>query len=267
MFDYNSLPYEIIDAHIHPAIMVENSDISLFSFTNPPEKLVATLKRAGISKAAGSVVRRFPEPPTWDDIHQLNLAALEMRRQFPDFYIPGIHVHPDFPELSLEELKKHKEKGGVLVGELVYYMMGFQYSHPNFPELLHSARDLGMVVNFHPSKNMALNRIVTESAPGLVTVIAHLDGYGLYEDFIELMMKNECVCADLSAYGADRPGMLRDAVKRVGSERILYGTDFPGTTNGEMQSKYTAYVLSEALSDADTENILSLNAKRLLQLA
>ena len=78
MFDYTSLPYEIIDAHIHPAIMVENSEFTQFSFTTPPEKLVSTLKRAGISRAAGSVVRRFTETPSWADIHQLNLAALEM---------------------------------------------------------------------------------------------------------------------------------------------------------------------------------------------
>ena len=121
MLEYCDLPYEIIDAHIHPAIMVEKSDISLFNFTNPPEQLVSTLRRAGISRAAGSVVRRFTEPPQWEDIHQLNLAALEMQRCFPDFYIPGIHIHPDFPEQSLAELESMWEDASLGMGKGIVF--------------------------------------------------------------------------------------------------------------------------------------------------
>lgn len=254
----------VFDFHLHPGYDFHENQTD-------PAWFAETLKARGITGCAGSFINRaiYKRPVEEFEalVPELNRKAWEFCNLYPDFFVPGIHIHPDFPEVSLREMKKHKEKGGILIGELVYYMMGFSYSHPDFPELLREAEKLDMVVSFHPSKNMALNRIVTESAPGLVTVIAHLDGYGLYEDTLALMKENECVFADLSAYGADRPGMLRDAVKRVGSERILYGTDFPGTTNGEMQSKYTAYVLSEALSETDTENILFRNAKRLLHLA
>ena len=60
--------------------------------------------------------------------------------------------------------------------------------------------------------------------------------------------------------------MLRDAVSRVGSERILFGTDFPGADPETKMEKYVSYVLSEGLSTEDTENILYENARRLLRL-
>lgn len=254
----------VFDFHLHPGYDFHDN-------VTDPEWFVRPLKERGITGCAGSYVNRAMYKRPVEEFElllpELNQKAWDFHDAYPDFFVPGIHIHPDFPEISVEEMKKHKEKGGILVGEMVYYMMGFQYSHPNLPELLQTARDLGLVVNFHPSKNMALNRVVTSAAPGLVTVIAHLDGYGLYEDFLELMTENEWVYTDLSAYGASRPGMLRDAVRRLGSERILYGTDFPGSQNGEMQTQYVNYVLSEGLSEEDSENILFRNAKRLLKLS
>ena len=262
MFDYNSLPYEIIDAHIHPAIMVEKSDISLFSFTNPPEKLVATLKRAGISKAAGSVVRRFPEPPTWDDIHQLNLAALEMRRQFPDFYIPGIHVHPDFPEESLAELetmnKQHQVK---LLGELVAYIMGYpDYTVPQLDDVWALARDLGMVVNLH-LHNLGEAATILQRFPDLKLIIAHPTSETKeYNARLELISRYPNAALDISGSGPNSWNMLRHAIKVAGCEKIIFGTDFPLRNPG----MYVAGVLFEDLSETERHAIFGGNFARML---
>lgn len=262
MFDYNSLPYEIIDAHIHPAIMVENSDISLFSFTNPPEKLVATLKRAGISKAAGSVVRRFPEPPTWDDIHQLNLAALEMRRQFPDFYIPGIHVHPDFPEESLAELetmnKQHQVK---LLGELVAYIMGYpDYTVPQLDDVWALARDLGMVVNLH-LHNLGEAATILQRFPDLKLIIAHPTSETKeYNARLELISRYPNAALDISGSGPNSWNMLRHAIKVAGCEKIIFGTDFPLRNPG----MYVAGVLFEDLTETERHAIFGGNFTRML---
>ncbi len=262
MFDYNSLPYEIIDAHIHPAIMVEKSDISLFNFTCPPEKLVATLKRAGISKAAGSVVRRFSEPPTWDDIHQLNLAALEMRRQFPDFYIPGIHVHPDFPEESLAELetmnKQHQVK---LLGELVAYIMGYpDYTVPQLDDVWALAKELGMVVNLH-LHNLGEAATILQRFPDLKLIIAHpTSEMKEYNARLELISRYPNAALDISGSGPNSWNMLRHAIKVAGCEKIIFGTDFPLRNPG----MYVAGVLFEELSETERHAIFGGNFARML---
>ena len=262
MFDYNSLPYEIIDAHIHPAIMVEKSDISLFNFTNPPEKLVATLRRAGISKAAGSVVRRFPEPPTWNDIHQLNLAALEMRRQFPDFYIPGIHVHPDFPEESLAELetmnKQHQVK---LLGELVAYIMGYpDYTVPQLDDVWALAKELGMVVNLH-LHNLGEAATILQRFPDLKLIIAHPTSETKeYNARLELISRYPNAALDISGSGPNSWNMLRHAINTAGYEKIIFGTDFPLRNPG----MYVAGVLFEELSETERHAIFGGNFARML---
>ncbi len=254
---------KIFDFHLHPGYDFHQNNTD-------PVRFVEILKKNGICGCAGSFInldayKKPAEEFSWR-LPELNEKVWAFQRQFSDFFVPGVHIHPDFVDLSCRELERHKEKGGVLVGEIVYYMMGFQYDHPNLPEILSYARDLGMVVNLHPSKKMELNRHILRQVPGMKMVLAHLDGYGLYEDFISLMKENENVYVDLSAYGASRPGMLRDAVARVGSERILYGTDFPGSDEEGCQQKYIQYVLSEKLSAKDTENIFYFNAKELLKL-
>ena len=253
----------IFDFHLHPGYDFHENDTD-------PARFAALLKTSGVTACAGSFVnldmyKKPVEEYAWR-IPDLNRKAWAFHDAYPDFFVPGVQIHPDFPEISCRELEAHAKRGGVLVGEIVYYMMGFQYPHPKLPEIMACARDLGMVVNFHPSKRMEYNLGLVRAVPDCTWVVAHLGGYGIYEDCIALMRENEHVYADISAYGPDFPGMLRDAVNRVGSERILFGTDFPGSRPEGMEEKYLKYVLSEGLSETDTENILYENARRLLRL-
>ena len=65
---------------------------------------------------------------------------------------------------------------------------------------------------------------------------------------------------DISGTGLFRYGLLASSVKTVGSERILFGTDYP-ICNPRM---YVQAVLGEHVTDKEKENILYGNAKRLL---
>ncbi|MBR2616147.1 MAG: amidohydrolase family protein [Clostridia bacterium] len=253
----------IFDFHLHPGYDFHGNDTDREAF-------IAALKKDGLCGAAGSFInldmyKKPVEEYGWR-IPELNRKAWEWHEAYPDFFVPGIHVHPDHLAVSGEEMEKHKARGGVLVGEIVYYMMGFRYDHPKALELFAIARDLGLTVNLHPSRNMETNRALIRNLPGLRIVLAHLGGYGLYEAFLEEMRRNERICADFSAFAPERPGMLRDAVNRVGSERILYGTDYPALRGEGLQKQYVDYVLSEHLSPEATENILARNAERLLGL-
>lgn len=42
------------------------------------------------------------------------------------------------------------------------------------------------------------------------------------------MKKYDNVFLDISAHGCDEEGTVRYAIDKVGADRILYGTDYPG---------------------------------------
>lgn len=255
--------HEIIDAHIHPSIEIDGSDFSAFNFKNPPEILVNTLKRAGITRAAGSVIRRFREAkPQWEEIHQLNLAALEMQRRFPDFYIPGIHVYPDHIRQSLDEIETmHREYGVKLIGELVAYLMGYSaYNTPEFNDIWSLARDLEMVVNLHLN-NLEEAADILKNFPDLKLIIAHpTSSVPEYNARLELVSRYPNAALDISGSGPNTWNMLKHGIKTAGRDKLIFGTDFPLRNPG----MYVAGVCFEEISEEERRAIFAGNFKRLL---
>ena len=251
---------KIFDFHLHPHYDFHNISIS-------DEDFVATLQKSGVCGFAGSVIREGysnrPVEEYAELIPRLNAEAFEIYEKFPKTYVPGIHIHPDHPELSCRQVEYYARKGVKLVGELVHYLMGWSgQDRPELIEILQVASDNKMVLSFHPSRNTEAMETLIRALPHMDIVVAHLDGYGLYDWSVEMMKKYKNVYFDISAHGAEREGMLRDTVNAVGAERILYGTDFPGYTS----EKFINYVLSEKISDSDREAIFCKNAERLLRI-
>ena len=132
---------KIFDFHLHPGYDFHDNDTD-------PAHFVAILKADGICGCAGSFInrdmnRRPAAEFAWR-LPQLNRQVWEFQSTCPGFFVPGIHIPPDFPELSCKEMEAHKAKGGILLGELVSYMMDYRYDHPNLPELLRYAQSLGL---------------------------------------------------------------------------------------------------------------------------
>ena len=75
----------------------------------------------------------------------------------------------------------------------------------------------------------------------------------------QLAQKHENMFLDLSGSGLFRMGMLRRGVDVMGSERILFGTDYP-ICNPAMN---VAGVLFEDLSEVERQNILYRNFLKL----
>lgn len=260
MTDFSSLNYEIIDAHIHPGTAIEGTDISSFKFSTPPEKLIATLKRAGITQAAGSVVRRFAAKPQWEELHQLNLAALELYRQYPDFYIPGIHIHPDYVQQSLAEVEEMNRCGVKLIGELVAYMMGYDsYCVPALNDVWSLIQELDMTVSIHCVLDDAANLL--KNFPDLKLIIAHpTSSNPEYNARLELVAKYPNAALDISGSGPNTWNMLRHGINKAGVNKLIFGTDFPLRNPG----MYVAGVCFEDLTDAERQAIFADNFKRLL---
>ena len=129
----------IIDFHTHPFLTSEQNILMYkdsFDFTT--ENFKEVLEGCGITKFCGSVVnpKTKEKENRWEAVLHNNNTAYELRKIYKGAYIPGIHVHPDFIEESKKEIKRAKENGIRLIGELVPYLDGWDYSHSGIHPIL-----------------------------------------------------------------------------------------------------------------------------------
>ncbi len=252
---------EIIDFHIHPFYNGDSNVCFYDNTVNSSEDIKADLQRAGISRCCGSVIKRM-EVKSFEDIRALNDEAIMLRDKMDDFYIPGIHIHPDFVRESLAELERMKNKGIKLVGELVPYMMGWQdYYDENMDRLYGAIDELNMVVSLHTINEETIDEAVARFSH-ITFVAAHPGDKAQFLRHIERIKKYKNYYLDLSGTGIFRYGLIAYGVKEVGSERLLFGTDYPICN----PSMYVNAVLFEKLSEQDYDNIFADNARRILEL-
>ena len=254
---------EIIDFHTHPGYDFHRFEHGV---DITPTLFREDLLKNGISCAYGSVISseitRVPLEGQEQVMRELNRRALALRGELDGFYLPGIHVHPAFVRASCEEIEWAWAQGVRLIGELVPYMTGWKaYACPGMIEIARLAAEKDMAMSIHPSWPEDMSRLAAE-VPHLKLVVAHLSGYGQFEAHLEIMRRYENVCFDYSAHGADRDGTLRTTMDRVGRERVLFGTDYPGAgPAGDL-----AAVFHEDLTDGELEALLNGNARRLLNM-
>lgn len=246
---------KIIDFHTHPFINKETNtcfyDIN-FDFKDG-------LKASGITMCCGSVIVKTSDI---NKIKELNKAAYKLSLDYDGFYIPGIHIHPDYVEESIAELKKYNSLGVKLVGELVPYYNGWSkyYSYSLIP-IYEEIDRLNLVVSVHTQEEESLEKAVAEFK-NINFVAAHPRDKVDYDNHIKRALKYDNYYIDLSGTGLFRYGMLENMVNKIGSEKILFGTDFP-ICNPLM---YVKAVEFENISNSDKENIFYKNAERLLSL-
>lgn len=257
---------EIIDFHIHPFIETRNNICVHKSLCGMGvENTKEVLSGLGISKFCGSVLRpgEVEGETPWDKVRICNDEALALRDRYQGMYIPGIHIHPDYPEESISEMRRMAGLGVKLIGELVPSYFGWKnYASEELSVLLDEAERLGMVVNLHTQGNTEMDEMVSRH-PNLTVVAAHPGEYDMLMRHVERAKRSENYYIDLSGTGITRYGAIRRLADTVGADRLLFGTDFP-TCNPAMWAG--ALLHDRLLTDGEKEKILSLNAKRILGL-
>lgn len=255
------MAFEIIDFHTHPFVNSCENFCFYEGCVNSEEDFLSDLTGACIGRFAGSVIDR--DHRDIEGIVKANRTAIALREKYGEKYIPGIHIHPDYMDVSEREIAFAEKNGVKLVGELVPYHYGWKYDHPAFPEIMEILDGKNMVVSIHSNDSDLghLEKLAADN-PDKNFVFAHPGDIPRVKGHIEIMKRLENVYLDLSGTGLFRFGMLKHLVSSVGAERILFGTDYP-ICNPKM---YVEAVLFEKISDREKELILSGNAKRLLKL-
>lgn len=219
---------EIIDCHIHPAVS-KDTDVSWFIPMGDAAIQFEALRRAGISRACGAPVLSMT-PASFAPIRALNDGALALRDRFPDFYVPGIHIHPRFPHESCAEIARCCGGEGVRwIGELVGYLMGYgeEYATPDALAVFAEAERHRAVVNLHCG-DLDVLETLCRARPGLRVVLAHPGSdRKTVKARTALVARLPNLHLDISGSGIDRYGILRLAIDTAGKDKLLFGTDFP----------------------------------------
>ncbi len=253
----NGIDYEIFDAHIHPF----NDPADNFAWYGAPsskEEFFDELRRAGISRSAGDVIRRGDG----SDFAPVREANAESMAVGVEGFLPGIQIHPAFPEESCREVEEAHRRGARLIGELVPYLAGWErYCDPGCRVAFALAGELGMVLSIHPTTDEDMAQLL-KTFPNLKVLIAHPGDREEYLSKLALMNEFSNAYLDLSGTGLFRYNMLRYGIGRAGMDRFLFGSDFP-ICNAAMN---IGAVLNEKLTEAERVAVFSGNFRRLFAI-
>lgn len=258
--------FTVVDFHTHPFMTPEQNvccypECYSMSAADTRERLTAL----GYSAICGSVlsVKRTGADTRWKDVQALNDAALSLREQYGDFYVPGFHVHPAFVEESCREIRRMSREGVRLIGELVPYWHGWDdYADARLSAVLDVAEEHGMVVSIHTMNDDSMDAMVA-AHPRLTVVAAHPGEKPTFDRHLKRMDRSKNYYLDISGTGLFRHGLLRHGIAAHGAERFLYGSDYP-ICNPAMFLGGVA--LDETLTREEKRLILAGNASRLLGL-
>ena len=255
------MSFKIIDFHCHPFLCDDERIGGYVNLVNlSTEEFFNHMSFCGVSICSGSVIGK--KTNRFEDLHNFNLHALKLREKYPDRYIPGFHIHPDFVEESIKEVDFAIENGVKLIGELVPYHHGWQdYSSTGFMKILDYINSKKLIVSMHIGEVAEIEQL--EKAIALYKdttfVLAH-PGYGeRIEKHIEILQKYPNAYLDLSGSGIDLFGTVKKLTESTDYKKILFGSDFPVTTPGA----WISAVMGENITDDAKRHILGINAERI----
>jgi hypothetical protein len=251
----------IFDAHLHiPSDNGENFQWNLVT-RNMPE-FVAYLDKCGVRRGviSSSWSNKAKGP---DDYRNGNREVAKYVDRYKGRFRGSCVITPFRVDEALREIEHcHSQLGFVWLGEFCNYMTGYKYDTPEWTEVMKLATKLNLVVQIHA--NTREMEYLAENFPDATIVFPHLGGSR--DDIfarIEIVAKHKNAHIDLSGSGIERVGILEKAVKEIGADRVLYGSDF--TINEP--SAVIARVKNAFLTADEREQILFRNVERLLARA
>jgi uncharacterized protein len=188
-------------------------------------------------------------------------------------------VHPR-ARASLAKLKQYRAVGIDAIKFHCYIQEIETDDHPAAVATAVRASELGMPVFIDASygstkmyryDNLRLAAAVLDEVANTPVVILHSGGARAME---AMLLAESCpnVFLDMSfsvPYYLDSPvgEQLAFAYKRVGAERVLYGSDFPYVSFEDSLSKTEAFLRRGNFSPSETEQIFGSTSQRLFQWA
>jgi len=251
----------VFDAHLHcPA---ESGELwQWHTVTRNFEEFVAYLDRTGVQRGIINSQRSQLKDTPAECIAGNREVARYVEKYKGRFLGPCV-VNPLFIDEALREIEEcRKQFGFVWVGELCNYTVPYHYTIKEFDLLVRQVVEQSMVLDVHTEPEEM--EYIIQKFPQATIVFPHFGDDHEYDHIfkrIDLVAKNSNCYLDTSGYGHDHMGMLEYAVKTIGSERVLFGSDFsindPSTVIARIEHSF--------LTEEQKKKVLSENLKDLLK--
>ncbi len=224
---------EIIDfhAHIYPDKIAEKASQATGDFyhirpacTGTAEELLSVGQKAGISRFVLLPVATKPE-----QVNSINHFILETVKSHHAFYGFGT-LHPDDKNIlqetdfivsaGLKGIKLHPDTQQFNTDDQRLFEV-FDYIQGKIPLLVHCGDK-----RFDFSHPRRLKKVI-ENFPRLQVIAAHLGGWSLFDEAFALLRDTNCFLDISSTMMFLPPEQVEYYIHGYGSDRILFGTDYP----------------------------------------
>lgn len=251
----------IFDAHLHAPS--DSGEIwQWYPVTRTFEEFDAYLSKTGVQRGIINSVRcQLAKTPK--EFIEGNREMARRVEKSKGRFVGACVVNPLFIDEALREMEEcRKQLGMAWVGELCNYTVPYQYTVKEFEQLVEQAVKLNMVLDVHTE--LEEMHYIIDKFPQATIVFPHFGDSHEYDHIfkrIDAVAKHPNTYLDTSGYGHDRVGMLEYAVKTIGADRVLFGSDFsindPATV--------IARVEHALITEEQREKILAGNLEALLR--
>lgn len=210
---------KIIDSHTHV------HSLPGYWWDSPPERLIGLMDEAGIEQ---SIIMPYGE--VRPDNLSLLKYTIECVKKFQGRLIGYARMHPAGGERSVAVFEQAVREEGIK--GLKLHPVGTMV-HPGDPltvMLVRKAAELGVPVLFHCGDEewtlpFQIERLI-EQVPEARVILGHMGGYFHTADAIAVAARYPNCYLETSA--TPDPRVIREAVARLGPEKIIFGSDGPG---------------------------------------
>jgi predicted TIM-barrel fold metal-dependent hydrolase len=229
------------------------------------EQLLGYADRLGIERMCVFMGMQWQYDPTPEQVRQQNDEVLQVLARWPERFFGFVYLNPKQTEHSLAELDRCVARGP-MVGVKLWVAQ-----HCNAPELdpiIRRATELKAIV-FQHTWIKATGNLPGESTPMDLAELAArhpnaqlICGHtgGDWEIGIRTVRPHAHVSVDLGG-GDPVNGITEMAVRELGAERVLYGSDVGGRSFASQLGK----VFGARIPERAKRLILGQNLQRLLQ--
>jgi len=256
-------PCPVLDVHVHPLQCFGPHQVA--SVREDVDLLRAAAQRAGVSRVCVfSLHESCPREPTPEQCREANDYVLGMRDAAPDFVLPFCYVSPAFPDEAVAEIDRCVQ-GERMVGLKLW--VARRATDAGLDPIARRAVELGVPLLQHAwiktTGNLSGESFPADVAdlaarhPDLQVIMAHLNGCN--PRGIEAVRPYPNVHVD-TAGGDPETGIVELALRRLGPQRVLYGSDGPIRHFAVSLSK----IIGGSLGPEAQRDVLWNNAVRLL---
>jgi uncharacterized protein len=242
---------EVLDAHTH----VDESPA--LGWMDPPEMLIPLLDEAGIRRAVIMAYRDAPAPHL--EAFEYVAAAAE---RYPDRLWAFVRLNPRQPTEAERLLRYAIRERGFKGLKLHPVSFALPPGHALVVDLIRAAGQLHVPVLFHSGDDGQSTPLeiapAAAACPEATIILGHMGGYFHTADAIDVARTYPNMYLETSAM--PYPWRIRDAVRAIGPDRVLFGSDGPGCQPALELDK----VRRAGLAEADLELVLGGNLRRLL---